>query len=511
MVKAKIKKLIKDIIKKEAHLEHPANAEFGDYSTNVALTAKIDPQKIVDKLKDNPLFEKVEKAGPGFINFFLSKKALQEELAEIIKQKDDYGQLDLGKGKKIQVEFVSANPTGPLTVGNARGGPSGDVLANILKKAGWQVEKAFYVNDAGMQILALGHSILKDEEAKYQGKYIDDLNKKIKEKDPAKAGQIAAKHIVKDLIQKTTGKLGIKYDEWIFESDLHQSGRVDKVLNLLKNKGLVYQKEDAQWFKSSKFGDERDRVMVKKDGSKTYLAGDIALHSYKLDEKKFDQVINIWGADHHGDMPGLMAGVEAIGHKGKLKIILLQFVTILDKGEKQRMSKRAGLYVKMDELLEKVGPDAVRFFFLQKSADTHLNFDLALAKEQSAKNPVYYVQYAHARICSILRKVDSEGVPQNIRILRHALKLSQPAELKLIKELIKFPEIIEETAQDYQVQRLPYYSLELATVFHQFYEKCRVLDDNKEIAQARIGLIQATQIVLKNTLELMGISAPEKM
>ena len=516
MIKAKIKQLIKDIIKKQAHLEHPANAEFGDYSTNVALIAKIDPQKIVEKLKDNPLFEKVEKAGPGFINFFLSKKALQEELAEIIKQEDDYGQLDLGKGKKVQVEFISANPTGPLTVGNARGGPCGDALANVLKKAGFQIEKAFYVNDYGQQILSLGHSVLKDKEAKYQGKYIDDLAEKIQEKNPHKAGQIAAKHIIKDLIQKTTDKLGIKYDDWIFESDLHQSGRVDKVLKYLAKKDLIYSKEDAQWFKSTKFGDQRDRVVVKSDGSKTYLAGDIALHNYKFEEKKFDKVINLWGADHHGDVPGLKAGVEAIGHKGKLEIILLQFVTVLDKGEKQRMSKRAGLYVEMDELLDKVGPDAVRFFFLQKSADTHLNFDLALAKEQSAKNPVYYVQYAHARICSILRK-STGTVPRIQSLLPRTVSegqslINHPAELALIRQLIKFPEIIEETAQDYQVQRLPYYSLELANVFHKFYEECRVLDEqNKELSQARIGLIKATQIVLRNVLNLMGIQAPEKM
>ncbi len=446
-------------------------------------------------------------AGPGFVNFTLSQKCLQEELAEIIKQGDKYSHLDLGKGKKVQVEFISANPTGPLTVANARGGPYGDVLANFLKKAGFKVAKAYYVNDYGQQILALGHSILKNEEAKYKGKYIDDLHKKIKEKDPAKAGQRAARHIIKDLIHKTTDKLGIKYDDWIFESDLHQSSRVDKTLKYLTKKDLIYQKEEAQWFKSSKFGDKRDRVVVKKDGWKTYLAGDIALHNYKFQEKKFDKVINLWGADHHGDVPGLLAAVEALGHKGKLEIIILQFVTILEKGAKQKMSKRAGLYVTMDELLDKVGLDAVRFFFLQKSADTHLNFDLALAQEQSAKNPVYYVQYAHARICSILRKVKSGTVPdsQGQSLINH------PAELNLIRQLIKFPEIIEDTAQDYQIQRLPHYALELATAFHQFYKQCRVLVDDKELAQARIALIKASQIVLRNTLNLMGIQAPEKM
>ena len=505
MIKEKIEKLIKNIVKKEVEIEHPTNPEFGDYSTNIALRAKVDPQKIIDKLKDDSMFEKVEKAGPGFINFTLSKKVLQEELAEVLKQNNNYGQLDVGKNKKVQVEFVSANPTGPLTVANARGGPFGDVLANIFKKAGFQTEKAFYVNDYGMQVLALGHSVLKDKEVKYQGDYIDDLSKKIKEKDPYKAGQLAAKYIVKDFIQKTTDKLGIKYDEWVFESDLHQSGRVDKILKFLKEKGLIYSKDGAEWFKSSKFGDQRDRVVIKKDDWKTYLAGDITLHQHKFKEKKFDKVINIWGADHHGDMPGLMAAVEALGYKDKLEIILLQFVTILEKGVKQKMSKRAGIYVTMDELLDKVGADAVRFFFLQKSPDTHLNFDLALAQEQSSKNPVYYVQYAHARICSILRKAEVKGV-------RHILdKLTHPAELTLIRQLIKFPEIIKDTARDYQVQRLPHYALELANAFHKFYEQCRVLDEDKELTQARISLAKATQIVLKNTLDLMGIKAPEKM
>ena len=519
MLRKEIEKLIKDVVKKEVYLEHPSNPEFGDYSTNIALQTKTDPEKIISKLKDSHLFEKVEKAGPGFINFTLSKKVLGEELFEIIKQENDYGKVDIGKNKKVQVEFISANPTGPLTVANARGGPFGDVLANVLKKAGFKTEKAYYVNDYGQQILGLGHSILKDEEAKYKGEYIDKLDKELSAKgglangsDPFKAGQIAAKHIIKDLIQKTTDKLGIKYDEWIFESDLHQSNRVDKVLNFLQKKGLIEKKEDAQWFKSTKFGDKRDRVLIKKDGNKTYLAGDIALHEYKFKEKKFDKVINIWGADHHGDVPGLLAGVEALGYKGKLEIILLQFVTILDKGEKQKMSKRAGLYVEMDELLDKVGSDAVRFFFLQKSADTHLNFDLKLAQEQSAKNPVYYVQYAHARICSILRKAEDVILSEakDLDSSAFGLRMTKP-ELNLIRQLIRFPEIIEDTAKDYQVQRLPYYAMELANSFHQFYEQCRVLDKDKRIAQARINLIKATKIVLKNTLEIMGISAPEKM
>jgi len=511
MLRNEIEKLIKDIVKKEAELERPTVVEHGDFSTNIALKAKIDPDKIISKLKDNVLFEKIEKAGPGFINFYLSKKALQEELKEILEKKDDYGKLDIGGNKKIQVEFISANPTGPLTVGNARGGPFGDVLANVLNKAGFKCKKAYYVNDFGQQIRILGESILKNEDAKYKGKYIDELAKELSARggladgsDSFKTGQWAAKEILNNLIQKTTDKLGIEYDEWIFESELHKSDKVDEVLKILQEKGLIYEQDEAQWFKSKQFGDIRDRVMIKKNGDKTYLASDIAFHKKKFEE--FDKVINIWGADHHGDVPGLMAGVEALGYKEKLEIVLLQFVTILDKGETKKMSKRAGLYVLMDELLDKVGKDAVRFFFLQKSPDTHLNFDLELAQEQSSKNPVFYVQYAYARINSILRKSEDKKLELNFE------NLNKKEEINLVKQLIKFPEIIEDIAKDYQVQRLPYYSIELANNFHKFYENCRVLIyGDSDLMHARLDLVEATKIVLKNTLELMGISAPEKM
>ena len=501
MLRDKIEKLIKDIIKQNVNLEHPAVIEHGDFSTNIALKAKINPDEIINKLKDNVLFEKIEKAGPGFINFYLSKKTLQEELNKILEKGNNYGKLDLGKGKKVQVEFISANPTGPLTVGNARGGPFGDVLANILKKAGYETEKAYYVNNFGQQIKELG-----DENGSYQENIINkirkDIQKKLKTKDAFEVGQKLADRILKDMIQKTINKMNIKYDEWIFESDLHKGKKVDKIIEFLRDKDLIYKEELAEWFKSSDFGDERDRVVIKKDGNKTYLAGDIALHNDKF--KKFDKVINVWGADHHGDILGLMSGVEAIGHKGKLEIILLQFVTILEKGEKQKMSKRAGNYVLMDELLDKVGVDATRFFFLQKSSDTHLNFDLELAKEQSSKNPVFYIQYAYARICSILKKIEAEEKGD-------LNKLTHQTELNLIKQLIKFPEIIEDTTKDYQVQRIPYYAIELANDFHRFYESCRVLGENNEIVESRVSLIKATQIILKNTLKLMGISAPEKM
>ena len=507
MIRQEIIKLIQGATgksKEEIKVEHPDGVGFGDYATNVALQLKKPAAEIAEKLKSE-LFEKIEVEGPGFINFFLSKKYLQRQVKEILKQKERFGELKIGKNEKVQVEFISANPTGPLTVGNARGGPFGDVLGNVLKKAGFKVEKAYYINDCGMQILALGHSVLKDSEAQYRGDYIDYLNKRIREKDPCRAGETAAKIIIEEMIKKTTARMGIKYNEWFSENTLHKSKKVDRALNFLEKKGLIYEKEGAKWFRSSKYGDGRDRVMVKKDGSKTYLASDIAYHRYKFEEKKFNKVIDVWGADHYGDVPGLRAGVEALGHKGKLDFILLQFVTIIENGQGLKMSKRKGTYVLMDELLEAVGSDITRFFFLQKSANTHLNFDLSSAKDQSEKNPVYYVQYAHARISSILRKAKMKEAKSQLNLLEH------PAELKLIKQLIRFPEIVEDIAKDYQVQRLPQYAMDLATVFHQFYRDCQVLSEDKNLSQARLALVLAAKIVLKNTLSLMGISAPEKM
>ncbi len=528
MIREKIEKLIEKSIKElqkkkifpvfalpDIKIDHPEDRRYGDYSTNVSMAFSKQINKnsleIAENLKSeilnlkSRLFDRVEIAKPGFINFFLKKEYLQKEVKRILEEGEKFGQLKIGKNKKIQVEFISANPTGPLTVGNARGGPFGDVLGNVLKKAGFKVEKAYYINDYGMQILTLGHSVLKDSEAKYKGAYIDDLAKKIKGDDPYKVGEKAAEVLLK-MIKKTTDRMGIKYDEWIPEKKLHKSNSVKKTLEFLKKKKLIYEKEGAFWFKSSKFGDERDRVVVKSDGWKTYLVGDIALHQYKFKNKKFDKVIDIWGADHYGDVPGLQAGVAALGFKGKLNIILLQFVTLFEKGKEIKMSKRLGTFVTMDELLDMVGIDAVRFFFLQKSADTHVNFDLELAKEQSEKNPVYYIQYAYARICAILRKCgNSKFQIPNFKLLQH------PSELNLIKQLIRFPEIIEDTAKDYQVQRITQYSFGLAEIFHIFYRDCRVISDDKELTRARTSLVIAANYVFKNTLDLMGISAPEKM
>ena len=529
MIREEIKKLIRKSIKElqkkkifpvfalpEIKIDHPEDRKYGDYSTNVAMRisklAKKNPMEIAELLASklqvlgSRFLGRVEVAKPGFVNFFLKKEYLQKEIKRILEEGEKFGQLKIGKNKKVQVEFISANPTGPLTVGNARGGPLGDVLGNVLKKAGFKVEKAYYINNYGMQILTLGHSVLKDSEAKYKGAYIDELAKKIKGEDPYKVGEKAAEVLVK-MINKTTDRMGIKYNEWISEKKLHKSNAIKKALELLKKKKLIYEKDKAIWFKSSYFGDERDRVVVKSDGWNTYLAGDLALHQYKFKNKKFNKVINIWGADHYGDVPGLQAGVSALGFKGKLDIILLQFVTLFEKGKEIKMSKRLGTFVTMDELIDMVGIDAVRFFFLQKSADTHVNFDLELAKEQSEKNPVYYIQYANARIHSILKKTNAKFSKSKINFNF----LSHHSELNLIKQLIRFPEIIEDTAKDYQVQRITQYSLDLASSFHRFYRDCRFISDDKKLSQARLSLVLVSKTILESTLNLMGISAPEKM
>lgn len=518
----------------------------GDYATAVALTlakkinlrpidlarllaANIRYQLSPSGQLEHSTLSRVEAVEPGFINFYLSDSFLQSQVAEILKQRENYGRLDLGQKQKLEVEFISANPTGPLTCGNARGGFWGDVLANVLAAAGFQVFKDYYINDYGMQVLALGHSVLKDDQAQYKASYVDWLAEKILQplnwwqrlfsfwrqkptKDPYRVGELAAKLVINEMIKKTVERMGVRFDDWISETWLHRTGRVQKALNILKKQDFLYEKEGAWFFKSSHFGDQRDRVIVKGNEWKTYLAGDAGLHYYKFAEKKFHKVINIWGADHYGDVPGLQAVVTALGFADRLDVVLLQFVTLFQNGQELKMSKRTGTFVTVDELLDLVGKDAARFFFLQKSPDTHLDFDVDLAKEQSEKNPVFYVQYAHARICSILSKFGKSQIPiaklqakSNLKLLRH------PSELTLIKQLRRLPETIEDISRDYQVQRLGQFALDLATAFHQFYRDCRVLSPDVETSRARLALVLAAKITLKNTLDLLGISAPEKM
>lgn len=523
-MKLEIKKIIKEaagkISKEEVGfgVEASSDKRNGDYSSNVALLlAKQigkNPRELAEELAakiKNKNFAKIEVAGPGFINFFIAPEYLQEQLKKVLKEKEKFGNLKTGKGRKINVEFISANPTGPLTLGNGRGGFGGDVLSNVLEKAGYKVVREYYINDTGNQINKLGHSVLKDEEAVYKGKYIDDLSEELGVSASAKAsadalGAKAARIILEKMIKPSVKKMGVKFDKWFSETDLYKSGEVDRAIEDLKKKGFTYEKEGALWFKSAEFGDDKDRVLVRADGVKTYFASDIAYLKNKF-KRGFDRLILFLGADHYGYVARLKAGAQATGYdKNKIEALVLQLVKLFEGGKEVRMSKRTGIYVAINELIDEVGLDVARFFFLQRSLNTHFNFDMDLAKEKSDKNPVFKVQYAYARINSIMEKAKVKNPkPKNLSLLE------EMSELELAKQVIRLPEIITDTANDYQLQRLPNYALSLADSFHKFYENCKVISEDKKLTEARLCLIAAAKIAFKNTLELMGISSPEKM
>lgn len=476
MVRDEIKKIIRKAVKDSGakllsfSVEQSREKGHGDYSTNVAMMAKTDPAKIVEKM-ENKMFEKIEVVKPGFINFFLSKEYLQKFKLKNTKKI---------RKEKINVEFISANPTGPLTLGNARGGFGGDVLSNVLEKAGYDVTREFYIND--------------------RGKQVEDLKKGLYKGETRTASQIQKAN------QKTITKdMKIKMDIWFSEKSLYKNKEVDKVLALLKKKKLSYEKDSALWFKSTKFGDDKDRVLIRENGETTYFTSDIAYLKNKFD-RKFKRLIFLLGADHYGYLGRMNSVAQALGYKKKqLDFIFFQLVHLLDGKKEIRMSKRAGTYIAVNELIAEVGLDATRFFSLSRGANSHLNFDLKIAKEKSSKNPVYYVQYAYARISSILRKA-------KIKPSKDFSLLNKKEELDLIKQLIRFEEIVEDTAKDYQIQRIPQYAIELAESFHRFYQSCQVIgNDNPALTGSRLALVLATQKVLKETLDLMGISSPQKM
>ncbi|HPX94449.1 MAG TPA: arginine--tRNA ligase [Candidatus Moranbacteria bacterium] len=533
----------------EIQAEYTKNDKFGDYSSNIAmvLAKKVgkDPMEIAEAIKDAIChserseesrniksndtitesfanaqddtvknFEKIEVAAPGYLNFYLSKKYLQDVVKKINAEKENFGASQKGKGIKINNEFISANPTGPLHLGNGRGGFYGDSLSKILRKAGFEVTVEYYVNDAGEQVVKLGHSVLKDDEKVYEGEYIDELNKKFgKIQDVREVGEKSANYILENIIKKTVKeKMRIEFDEWTSEKELQKKGYDNRAVEMLKKKGFTYESDGALWLKTTEFGDDKDRVLVKSDGKNAYIAGDCG---YMLDkiERGFDKLIMGLGADHHGYVSRLKAVAKMLGFHGDFRIILSQLVRLVKDGKEVRMSKRAGNVVYIDDLIEEVGHDVARFFFLMYSPDTHMNFDLGLAKEQSQKNPVFYVQYAHARICSILQKSLSANNKQesasndiNLSLLSHE------KELDLIKELNKFPELIEEISESYEAHRLPHYALKLADKFHSFYDACRVIDEeNPELSKARLSLVNSARIVLAETLRLIGVSAPKSM
>lgn len=489
-------------------------ASSGDYSVNIAMEiAKkegVDSMEVAEKIKENikgKYFERIEVVNPGFINFFVFKEYVFKEIKEALKRGKMFGRFS-NKKEKIQVEFISASPTGPLTVAQGREGVFGDVLANVLKKYGYKVKKSYHVNDQGKQIIVLGHSVLKDNEADYAGEYIDKLHKKIKGKDPYSVGRKASKIIMQEIIRKTVKRLKIKFDEWSLESVLQKNKEINKVIKLLKEEGLAYEQEGSEWFMSTALGDERDRVIVKSNGDKTYLLEGIAYHKQKFEKKKFDKVIDIWGSEHSADVLGLIAGAEAMLHVNKLQVVILQIVVLVEGGKTVRISKKGGELIVLDDLLDEVPIDAVRFFFLMKSADTYLNFDLDLAKEHSQKNPVFYIQYAYAKISGILKK--SNNI-LGIRTIKNVELLSNKKEVELMKQVLRFPEIIEDTANDHEIQRIPQYALNLVNSFYKFYNDCYLLNKDKKIKEAQLSLLTELKIVLKNTLDLMGISAPEKL
>jgi len=535
MIKKELQKAILDVtdqrwpeakIKKEdIEMSYPPEG-MGDYSCNVAMKlAKILGKNskelglemielLAEYTRENEYIDKVEIAGAGFLNFYLKDDHFQSLIDEINRSGSNYGQLDPEKKEKVMVEFVSANPTGPIHLGNGRGAPFGDTLASILEKAGQEVWREYYVNDFGNQIKILGHSVLKDEKAEYKGEYIEKLHKENKLTDAFEVGQWAAGKILKEIIQPSMENLGIKFNEYFSEKKLHESGQVEAVIKILQERKLIYQKDGAFWFQAMEFGDEKDRVIRKSTGELTYFGGDIAYHKNKF-ERGFDRVINVWGADHHGDVKRVLGAVEAIGHKDKLEIILTQMVRVIKDGQEYKMSKRQGTYISVDDLIDEVGKDAVRFIFLTYSNNAHINFDIDLAKDRSEKNPVYYVQYAHARICSILRKsqtlnskfqTNSKSEIQNLKLL------ANERELELLKHLNKFPELIDDMAKWREVHHLPAYLIRLADKFHGFYADCQVInEDDLMMTATRIELVRAVKTVLAEGLRLLGVSAPEKM
>ena len=512
-------------------LTNPENIAHGDWATNAALVSTkvllrspmdIAAQLAVELEKDADLkkyLEKIEVVRPGFINFFLLPAFLQKSVGEIVKQKNAYGQ---GKKTKesVNIEFISANPTGPLTLANGRGGFFGDVLGNVLQFAGRDVTKEYYINDAGNQIKTLGNSVLAraglipSADEHYQGDYIASYAKEFADElpkflhDPEALGKIVADAMLAREIQPVIKRAGIRFDVWTSEEkDIRAKGLVVKTLKTLHEKSFTYEKDGAVWLASSKFGDTEDRVLVKSVSKDfTYIAVDIPYHVAKW-KRGYTKLVNIWGADHHGDVARLQAGMQMM-EKPPVDILLLQLVRLVENGKEVRMSKRTGNFVTLAELFDEVGIDVARFFFLMRELSTHMDFDLALAKEKSDKNPVFYVQYAHARIAGVLRNAK---VRRGGRAKPNFLRLTKPEELALIKKLLHFPELIEDVAKTYEVHRLGQYAMELAATFHKFYDTTRILDADKGVSAARLALAESVQVVLGNALRLMGISTPDRM
>ncbi|UCG54410.1 MAG: arginine--tRNA ligase [Dehalococcoidia bacterium] len=520
-------------------IERPQNPEHGDYATSfplkLARAAGIEPLAIADiitkLIPHNPDIAEIKVAAPGFINFTFSNNWLMDQINNILSAGQTYGNIEIGEGKRIQIEFVSVNPTGPLHVGHGRGAILGSTLANILNIAGFSVEKEYYINDTGNQIDTFKRSLFTRYQQSlnidiemptegYFGNYMIELAKEIKDENgdsflklpkleaESKVGAIGLVKMI-NRIKEDLKLLKVDFDVWFSEKSLYDNGQYRKVISMLEKRGHLVEKESATWFVSTALGEDKDNVVIRSDGSATYFATDIAYHYTKFIDRRFERVIDIWGADHQGHVSRMKAVVSALGiDPARLEVIISQMVTLRRGGELIRISKRSGDIITLREVIEEVGSDACRFFFLARSADSQMDFDLELAKKESQDNPVYYVQYAHARIASILRLAKQRKIVYNDGDVS---LLVDKAEFSLIRKMLMLPEIVELVASNLEPHHLTYYAQDLATTFHSFYKQCRVVSDDEPLCKARLKLVAAAKLVLARTLRLMGMTTPDKM
>ena len=574
-----IKKCIQDLISKGILIEMPPNVRLdhtkdnshGDYATNIALMlskqAKMNPvdlaKIIVDQLEESSFINKIEIAGPGFINFFISDESSSSVVSEIIDQGALYGSSEIGQGKKVLLEYVSANPTGPLHVGHGRGAAYGATISNLLRAVGFKVDNEYYVNDAGRQMDILAVSIylrylslcgenLRFPDNGYQGQYIKDIAQVIYDssgeefykkldlifanvsKDGSEGGDKEShidgliensKSILGDSfraifqvgiesilggIKSDLSEFGVVFEKWFSEQSLIDTGLSESCISKLKESQKVYEKDGALWFKTTNYGDEKDRVVVRDNGNHTYFASDIAYHFDKF-ERGYDKIINVWGADHHGYISRVKASIDALGHSpDKLEILLVQFANLYRGGSKVQMSTRSGSFVTLEDLRKEVGNDAARFFYILRKSEQHMDFDLDLAKSKTNENPVYYIQYAHARICSVFRQANEKEMEVDHSQANLSL-LTEGIEKNIIKELSRYKSVLESSAIQYEPHQLAYYLKDLSTHFHSYYSACKFIVEDKHLTQARLSLIHATRQILINGLSILGVSAPESM
>lgn len=574
-----LKKCIQDLINEglinemppKVRLDHTKDKSHGDYATNIALMlakqAKTSPLElakiIVNQLEDASFIKKTEIAGPGFINFFLSDASSTSIVSEIIELGEMYGKSEIGKGQSILLEYVSANPTGPLHVGHGRGAAYGATVSNLLRNIGFKVDNEYYVNDAGRQMDILTVSIflrylslcgeqIRFPDNGYQGQYINDIADSIvvesgesfKQsadivfenicKDGIEGGDkeshideliVRAKDLLGDNFQTIfqvgiesilggikddLADFGVRFEKWFSEQSLIDSGLSESCITRLKDSGHIYKKDGALWFKTTNYGDEKDRVVVRDNGNHTYFASDIAYHLEKL-ERGYDKIINVWGADHHGYIPRVKASIGALGHKpDKLEILLVQFANLYRGGQKVQMSTRSGSFVTLEDLRKEVGNDAARFFYILRKSEQHMDFDLDLAKSKTNENPVFYIQYAHARICSVFRQANEKGFESSLEDANLSL-LTEEVEKNILRELSRYKSVIESAAIQYEPHQLAYYLRDLATQFHSYYNACTFILEDQDLTQARLSLIHAAKQILRNGLSILGVGAPESM